>query len=87
MTVQKAIKILDWWIDQKNQSMKKLHKEWNYSEDTHGIAKTLLDADTTIIANLELIRSELISNCKHPKKMQDTCQGQKYCMNCNLDLV
>ena len=86
MTIQKAISILDWWIDQKKRGMEKLKKEWNYSDDTHGIAKTLLDADTTIIANLDLIRKELVPNCKHPKKMHDTCQGQKYCMTCNMDL-
>ena len=44
------------------------------------------DADTAIIANLDLIRKELVPNCKHPKKMHDTCQGQKYCMTCNMDL-
>mgnify|MGYP001565688006 CR=1 FL=1 len=86
MTIQKAISILDWWIDQKKRGMEKLKKEWNYSDDTHGIAKILLDADTTIIANLDLIRSELVPNCKHPKKMHDTCHGQKYCMTCNMDL-
>ena len=86
MTIQKAISILDWWIDQKKRGMEKLKKEWNYSDDTHGIAKILLDADTTIIANLDLIRSELVPNCKHPKKMHYTCQGQKYCMTCNMDL-
>jgi len=86
MTVQKAIKILDWWIDQKKHGMTKLQKEWNDSDDSHGIAKTLLDIDKTTISNLETIRNELVPNCKHPKKMQDVCRGQKYCMNCNLDL-
>ncbi len=29
MTVKKAIKMLDWWIEQKESDMKKLLKEWN----------------------------------------------------------
>ena len=87
MTVQKAIKILDWWIGQKTQGMEKLQKEWTFSDDTHGVGKTLLDVDKTIIVNLELIRKELVLNCKHPKNMRDrTSDGQWYCMNCNLDL-
>ena len=24
--------------------------------------------------------------CKHPKKDKDVCDGEKYCMNCNLTL-
>ncbi len=87
MTVQKAIKILDWWIAQKNHGMEKLQKEWNYTDDSHGIAKTLFDLDKTIIANLELIKSQLVPNCKHPTKMIDRMSnGQQYCMNCNFDL-
>lgn len=67
--------------------MEKLQEKWNYSDDTYGIAKTLLDIDKTIVANLESIKSELVPNCKHPKKMRDrTPDGQWYCMNCNSDL-
>jgi len=87
MTVQKAIKIVDWWINQRKEGIEKLEKEWNYTNDDHGIGKTLLDMDKTIISNLETIRKELIPNCKHPKKMKDrTVNGQWYCMNCNYDL-
>ena len=87
MTIQKAIKILDWWIGQKTRGMEKLQKEWTFSDDTHDVGKTLLDVDKTIIVNLELIRKELVPNCKHPKKMRDRMSdGQWYCMNCNLDL-
>jgi len=28
MTVKKAIKILDWWINQKKHGMEKLKEEW-----------------------------------------------------------
>jgi hypothetical protein len=51
------------------------------------VGKTLLDADKTIVTNLELIRKEIIPKCNHPKKMQDVdSNGNRYCMNCNWDL-
>ena len=87
MSVKKAIKILDWWINQKKYGMKKLQNEWNDSEDDYDIIRTLLSVDQITVTNLETIRSELISNCKHPMNMQDKDPaGHKYCMNCNLDL-
>jgi len=87
MTVKKALKILDWWINQKKHGMEKLKEEWDYSDDDYGVTKTLLNADRTIISNLDMIRNELLPECKHPKKMNDrTPDGQWYCMNCNLDL-
>jgi len=67
MTVQKAIKILDWWIIQKNQAMEQLQEEWKYSDDSYGVEKALLDSDRTVISNLEIIKNELIPNCNHPK--------------------
>ena len=87
MSVKKAIKILDWWINQKKQGIKKLQNEWTDSENEHDVTRTLLRVDKTIVANLETIRCELISNCKHPMNMQDKDPaGHKYCMNCNMDL-
>lgn len=87
MTVKKAIKILDWWINQKKEAVNKLKIEWDFQNDSHGVGKTLLDMDQTIISNLETIRKELVPNCKHPNKMRDkTANGQVYCMNCNFDL-
>ena len=87
MTVQKAIKILDWWINQKQQAMEKLEEEWKHSDDFYGVQKTLLDSDRVIISNLETIKKELDPNCKHPKNMRDkTADGQWYCMDCNYDL-
>jgi len=87
MTVKKAIRILDWWINQKKNGIEKLRVDWNFNNDDHGIAKTLLDADKITISNLETIRNELVPDCKHPTNMQDQDPtGHKYCMNCNLDL-
>ena len=60
MSVKKAIKILDWWIEQKKQGIKKLQYEWKNSFDNYDIEKTLFGMDSTIISNLETIRGELI---------------------------
>ena len=86
MTVQKAIKILDWWITQKHQAMETLQEKWKNSDDSYGISKTLLDYDQVIVSNLESIKKELVPKCKHPKNMRDKIGNQWYCMNCNFDL-
>lgn len=87
MTIKKAIKIPDWQIKQKTQGMEKLQKELVFSNDTHDMAKILLDVDKTLIANLESVRKELIPNCSHPKDMQDVdSNGNRYCMDCDWDL-
>lgn len=82
MTVLKALKILDWWIAQREHVIKELFLDCKDSE----VMITIRDSEKTIIANLKLIRDELIPKCTHPKKMQDICAGVKYCMDCNLDL-
>ena len=87
ITVKKAIKTIDWWIDHKKTTMETFREKWKDSDDTYGVETAIMDSDKTIIENLELIRKELVSNCKHPKKMRDrTADGLWYCMNCNLDL-
>ncbi len=83
MTVKKAIKILDWWINQKEEKIKEI-PNFNF-KDTE-IETILRDNGKTIIKNLELIKKELVPNCKHPKKMRDKCGSVEYCMSCNLDM-
>lgn len=88
MTVKKAIQIIDWWIEHKQNVMDQFRKEWNLEsfDRATGIEKVIFDADKTDISNLEKIRKQLVPDCDHPSEMHDTCQGQKYCMNCNVDL-
>ena len=88
MTVKKAIQILDWWINHKKQSIEQFKEQWDFSSDSvTSLATTWMHSEETSIDNLEKIKTELVPNCKHPKKMIDTLpNGQKYCMNCNLDL-
>jgi len=88
MTVKKAIKILDWWIDHKKQSMEQLLKKWNYNpKNPTDVERLLIETTDTELCNLEIIRAQLVSNCSHPKKMRDKLpDGQEYYMNCNFDL-
>lgn len=87
MTVKKVIQILDWWINQKKESVKTLKDDYFKSDSVSDLSKSLIKYDETSIYNLETIRAELVPNSKHPKKMIDILpDGQKYCMNCNLDL-
>lgn len=88
MTVKKAIKMLDWWIDQRIKAMDEFKKNWDYKTEVEDVAKTMLKSDETVISNLEKIRAELVPKCKNPKKMIDTLpDGQKYCMDCNLAII
>lgn len=84
MTVPNALKLLDWWIKRRENSLKKLQETIIFSDAE--ITKVLVDSDKMIIHNLKLIKKEIVPNCKHPKKMQDMCGSQKYCMACNWDL-
>lgn len=83
MSVKNAIKLLDWWITKGEEQIKKLETDYKFNSE---IQKILFDNEKTVIKNLILIKKELVPNCKHPKNMQDTCDGVKYCMSCNLDL-
>ncbi len=84
MTVPNALKLLDWWINQREEQIKKLDTEYKFNDSE--ITTVLFKNEKTIIDNLKLIKKELIPKCKHPKKMQDMCGSQKYCMACNWDL-
>ena len=50
------------------------------SEEQEKELKILQDAITVIGRVKQLL-------CSHPKKYHDTCEGTKYCMNCNLTLL
>jgi len=87
VTVKKAIKIIDWWINHKKTSMAAFQEKWKNSDDKNGVEKAIMNADKSVIENLWLIRKELIPNCKHPMKMRDRMSdAQEYCMDCNFDL-
>jgi len=56
MTVEKAIKILDWWIAHKKKVMERLRRKWDYSiyDEVEGIAETIF-AITIIIGTLSVL--------------------------------
>lgn len=53
VTIKKAIKILDWWINQKKQGIQKLQEGWCDSGDVYGVGQTLLDAVQNSVMNVE----------------------------------
>jgi hypothetical protein len=91
LTLKKAIKILDWLIEQENklsQGFVDVKKSWNQDFDcARDLAKSLSDSKRHEIETLQIIKNELIPNCSHPKDMQDVdSNGNRYCMDCNWDL-
>lgn len=84
MSVKKAIKVLDWWINQREEKIKELDVSFNFKDSE--LSGVLFENEKTIINNLKLIKKELDLKCPHPKNMHDTCNGVKYCMDCNMDL-
>ena len=91
MTVKKAIEILDQYTKKKTEvkdGIKDPKQSWNNSlELSKQVADMIADSMETDLIVLKEIRAQLVPKCRHPKKMIDTLpDGQKYCMNCNLDL-
>lgn len=63
-------------------------KSWNIGDDSFSkLTKTLSNCHKDNIRILNIIKKELVQNCKYPKKIRDkTPDGKWYCMNYNLDL-
>jgi len=57
MTVKKAIKMLDWWIDQRKQARQEFKNNWDYKTEVEDVAKAMLKSEETMIYNLEKIRA------------------------------
>ena len=72
MTVQKAIKILDWLIEQetiRSEGFIDPKHSWNQDFDClKGLAKSFSNSIKTEIEILQILRKELVPKCKHPKK-------------------
>ena len=89
MTVKNAIQMLDYWINQKQETIEKLRKDWNIADiyKVTGTEKLIFDSEKTAIDNLTRIRKEIVPDCNHPQEWHDIDgTGQKYCTGCNLDL-
>lgn len=67
--------------------LQKFIDEWDDPTDLASRMAATLQKTNQMHAKVLLGISQLLeNNCKHPKKMQDTCDGIVYCMNCNADL-
>lgn len=98
MSVKMAVRDLNLLIEYKKHiksSMLDLLYEWrNDNEDVVSRnTKLLVRLQQTDLDWLQGIKRQLLPEqhrtkivCKHPKKDHDVCDGQKYCMNCNVDL-
>lgn len=94
MTVAKAIKGLDIFITNR-EGMKEQLKD--FSDLKSDLGRQLAQVIDEFIGNeiefLRAIKRQLLPEqkrtkivCRHPKKMHDTADGQKYCMGCNANL-
>lgn len=86
-TVQFTIELIKFLKD-KRKTILDPSKSWNKgnSDQAKTIVKMMIFLIDEWTISIDAIRKNLIPNCKHPKKMQTTCNGVKYCMNCNWDL-
>ena len=88
--VRTAIKIIDYLIEshiRNSNGIRDLVRDWgDNGQKNLGISIASVHED---VAKALLVAKKYLEekpNCKHPKKMQDTCKGKRYCMNCNKDL-
>ena len=88
MTTKKAVQIVEMLLDIKTRYKQNLEKPENsWGTDSFG---KFIQGEITNLSNeigwLNLLKKEIAPYCKHPRKMHDISGGQKYCMNCNMDL-
>ena len=88
MTTKKAVQIVEMLLEKKTslkQDLSKPENDWG-TGITARMVQTELTSLTNEIAWLQILKKEIAPDCKHPPEMHDQCKGQKYCMNCNMDL-
>lgn len=93
MTFTKAIQILDYLIKKKTEREADFldpKHSWNQSnekilKDTISIISGFMQDE---INSLQIVRSQIVPDCKHPKEDIDLDPETKkpYCMACNWDL-
>jgi len=90
MTIGRAIQLTDWFLERNMQFCKGLlnpNASWRQENDLAKKMTSLLAEMTERESELlREIKKELIGSCRHSKRMHDICEGQKYCMACNIDL-
>ncbi len=88
MTTKKGVEIVEKLLDFKTKFKQNLEKpENNWGTDSFG---KFVQGEISNLANeigwLQMLKNEIAPPCKHPSEMQDECGGQRYCMDCNMDL-
>lgn len=91
MTTKKAIKILDFVLQHKQEHRNGLldpQKSWNMGNDQiSSLAKTIASNIDDDMLVLRLVKQQLQTKCRHPKKVRDIDpDGKSYCTGCNQDL-
>lgn len=89
MTIKKALQLTEWLLQNNIRFRKELtspEMPWNQDDMLKNLSHTLVELTDRDSKVLREIRKEIIGKCKHPKQMHDLCNGQKYCMACNIDL-
>lgn len=91
MTVKKAIEILDYYTEKKSEMKAGLldrNKPWNHGDvNLYPLSEIMADNIETDLLVLNAIRKQIEPNCKHTEKSQDIDpDGNRYCVDCNLDL-
>lgn len=88
MTTKKSIQIVEMLLERKTNLKADLSKPKNNWGD--GIVGEFIECELESLTNeikmLNLLKNEISPQCEHLTEMHDTCKGQKYCMNCNMDL-
>ena len=91
MTQARGIDVCKFGIIDSYRSViyhQKLIDEWDKPDDDimTRVAVVIRDIHKMYGSMLYTVLKQIEPDCKHPKKMQDVCNGMKYCMDCNLDL-
>ena len=87
MDLKRAIEVCDHLIEihlKNSHNMREKVKDW--TDRPKDLAITIAETSEFVAESVSLIKENIQTNCKHPKKMIDVCEGQKYCMKCNMDM-
>jgi len=91
MTVKKALLLLNYFLEKKEEMKNNIldrNKPWNHGEvNLFSLSEAFAGNIEDDLIFLKSIKKQIEPNCKHPKKSQDIDpDGNRYCMDCNLDL-
>lgn len=92
MTFKKAVQMLEEFVRIKTRyrdDMANPYSSWNTGwEPVRILAKEMVDETSREIEVLEIIKQEIVPNCKHPKEDRDLDPSTRkpYCTACNWDL-